>query len=111
MSAQGSTSGSASESEEGGSSLQLDSVSRGSSVSTGLREEYEDLLRYAVVAPVLDGKLGLVPKQPSTHSQVTSSRAPPTATTASRGTLQPESESDAHVLDRLRTYVRTCIYA
>ena len=33
------------------------SESRGSSVSTGLREEYEDLLRYAVVTPVIDGKL------------------------------------------------------
>lgn len=34
------------------SSPRLDSESRGSSVSTELREEYEDLLRYAVVVPV-----------------------------------------------------------
>ena len=32
------------------------SDSRGSSVSAGLREEYEDLLRYAVVAPKLNGR-------------------------------------------------------
>ena len=38
------------------SSLQALDESRGSSVSTELREEYEDLLRYAVVVPVLDAK-------------------------------------------------------
>lgn len=32
------------------------SNSRGSSASTGLREEYEDLLRYAVVTPLVGGK-------------------------------------------------------
>ena len=32
----------------------LSEESRGSSVSTQLREEYEDLLRYAVVAPVIN---------------------------------------------------------
>jgi len=31
--------------------------SKGSSVSTVLREEYEDLLRYAVVTPLLDSKV------------------------------------------------------
>ena len=31
--------------------------SKGSSVSSGLREEYEDLLRYAVVTPNFDGKI------------------------------------------------------
>ena len=31
--------------------------SRGSSVSTGLREEYEDLLRYAIVAPTTSGMM------------------------------------------------------
>ncbi len=30
------------------------SESRGSSVSSALREEYEDLLRYAVITPVVD---------------------------------------------------------
>ena len=31
--------------------------SKGSSVSTVLREEYEDLLRYAVVTPLVDSKV------------------------------------------------------
>ena len=39
------------------SSPEAPSGSRGSSVSTSLREEYEDLLRYAVVTPVLDGRV------------------------------------------------------
>lgn len=34
-----------------------DSYSRGSSISTGLREEYEELLQYAVVTPKFDGKI------------------------------------------------------
>jgi len=33
------------------------SYSRGSSVSTGLREEYEELLQYAVVTPKFDGRI------------------------------------------------------
>ena len=33
--------------------------SRGSSVSTGLREEYEDLLRYAIVAPTTSGMMSM----------------------------------------------------
>ena len=33
------------------------SYSRGSSISTGLREEYEELLQYAVVTPKFDGKI------------------------------------------------------
>ena len=47
------------------SSPEVGSESRGSSVSTGLREEYEDLLRYAVVTPTFTGKL---PPNP-THQQ------------------------------------------
>lgn len=38
--------------------------SRGSSVSTTLREEYEDLLKYAVVAPNFDGTVNRVPLAP-----------------------------------------------
>ena len=38
------------------SSLEARSESRGSSVSEGLREEYEDILKYAVVAPKLLGE-------------------------------------------------------
>ena len=41
-------------SSESISSPEVRSESRGSSVSTGLREEYDDLLRYAVVMPVLN---------------------------------------------------------
>ena len=45
-------------SSESVSSPEVISESRGSSVSTGLREEYEDLLRYAVVTPVLSTSVG-----------------------------------------------------
>ena len=48
------------------SSPEVGSESRGSSVSTGLREEYEDLLRYAVVTPTFAGKL---PPINPTHQQ------------------------------------------
>ena len=41
-------------SSESISSPEARSESRGSSVSTGLREEYDDLLRYAVVMPVVN---------------------------------------------------------
>ena len=43
-------------SEEGASASPPEepSVSRGSSVSSSLRDEYEDLLRYAVVTPIVD---------------------------------------------------------
>ena len=49
------------------SSPEQRSESRGSSVSAGLREEYEDLLKYAVVAPkLLDGSTTLPPTLPPT---------------------------------------------
>lgn len=49
------------------SSPEQRSESRGSSVSAGLREEYEDLLKYAVVAPkLLDGSTSLPPTIPPT---------------------------------------------
>ena len=55
-----------SSSSAGCSSPEQRSESRGSSVSAGLREEYEDLLKYAVVAPkLLDGSSSL-PKLPPT---------------------------------------------
>lgn len=44
------------------------SASRGSSVTTGLREEYEDLLRYAVVTPVLNTDVGEFPLIATTKS-------------------------------------------
>lgn len=51
---------STSSSAESASSPEVVSESRGSSVSTGLREEYEDLLRYAVVTPVLNASTSKV---------------------------------------------------
>ena len=46
------------------SSPELPSESRGSSVSPGLREEYEDILKYAVVAPKLLGESSQSPPPP-----------------------------------------------
>ena len=37
---------------------EVPSVSPGSSVSTTLKEEYEDLLKYAIVTPVLEPSMG-----------------------------------------------------
>ena len=59
--------------QEGGgescSSLEQRSESRGSSVSVGLREEYEDILKYAVVAPKLLGEGKTLPETlPPTHT-------------------------------------------
>ncbi len=53
------------------------SESRGSSVSSALREEYEDLLRYAVITPVVDlsGRKGT--SQPTTRIQHPPSPAVP----------------------------------
>ena len=53
------------------------SNSRGSSASTGLREEYEDLLRYAVVTPLVGGK-GRQPNLSTTSKQQPSTSAPKT---------------------------------
>ena len=50
--------------------------SKGSSVSTGLREEYEDLLRYAVVTPNFDGKIKGVLKQQSHNREPTPTSRP-----------------------------------
>ena len=51
------------------SSLEQRSESRGSSVSVGLREEYEDILKYAVVAPKLLGEGKTLPATlPPTHT-------------------------------------------
>ena len=98
------SSASSSPESEGRSSPERDSVSRGSSASTGLREEYEDLLRYAVVTPVLDRKL------PSKRTPLPRSQSP--APGATRGApLQTESErkdiktcSCTHIL-----HMSTCV--
>lgn len=71
--------------EEGASSPTICSESRGSSVSTEMREEYEDLLRYAVVMPTVgnDAANTAFPTIPSpskvVHPKPTSARSgPPT---------------------------------
>ena len=80
------------------SSPETRSESRGSSVSTGLREEYEDLLRYAVVTPKIES---LLPAKPTPKTSTKTHSAPPPPATlqprphtpprhASRGRLQPE---------------------
>ena len=55
------------------SSPEQRSESRGSSVSAGLREEYEDILKYAVVAPKLLGESSTLtaplPTTPPTERQ------------------------------------------
>lgn len=66
---------STSSSSEGISSPELVSESKGSSVSTELREEYEDLLRYAVVTPVLNVSAGGV--LPNTKTKKSNSSGPP----------------------------------
>lgn len=64
---------STSTSSAGGSSPEQRTESRGSSVSGGLREEYEDILKYAVVAPKLLGDSSILtaalPTTPSTQRQ------------------------------------------
>ena len=67
------------------SSPELGSESRGSSVSTGLREEYEDLLRYAVVTPAFTGK-----PPPNPAHQPPRPQSPPAG--AARGPVQAESK-------------------
>ena len=66
-------------SNSGSSSPELPSQSRGSSVSTSLREEYEDLLRYAVVTPALNGR---TPRQ---RSSATPSQRQTPGVVATRG--------------------------
>ena len=46
-------------------------------MTTGLREEYEDLLRYAVVTPVLNKSLGGLPATPQTYKNKSSGGPPP----------------------------------
>ncbi len=79
-----------SEDERGASSPEQRSESRGSSVSSGLREEYEDLLKYAVVTPVFDGKASASSRRVvmlSSHQPGPPSRLPGATLT---GGLQPE---------------------
>ncbi len=68
--------------ESPASSPNNDSYDRGSSVSSKMMEEYEDLLRYAVVTPNFNGSI-VAPKTRASHPIRTesSTRSPPTGTT------------------------------
>ena len=68
--------------ESPASSPNNDSYDRGSSVSSKMMEEYEDLLRYAVVTPNFNGSI-VAPKSRSSHpirSESSTLRPPPTGT-------------------------------
>ena len=67
------------------------SYSRGSSISTGLREEYEELLQYAVVTPKFDGKINNETVTRST--QITSTGPHVTSTSAAAQVIVDESPS------------------
>ena len=84
-----------SDSEGCSSTPEEGSYSRGSSISTGLREEYEELLQYAVVTPKFDGKINNETVTRST--QVTSTMPHVTATSAAAQVVvneSPSSEAD-----------------
>ena len=87
---------SASSSAESVSSPEAVSESRGSSVSTGLREEYEDLLRYAVVTPVLNAstvKSSKVLKNQSSGGPPPRSSPPPRPHTPPRHLSRSEAKA------------------
>ena len=87
---------SASSSSESVSSPEVVSESRGSSVSTGLREEYEDLLRYAVVTPVLNAstvKSSRVLKNQSSGGPPPRSSPPPRPHTPPRHLSRSEAKA------------------
>ena len=77
---------------EGSSSPEEGSYSRGSSISTGLREEYEELLQYAVVTPNFTGKINnneIVTRS----AQVTSTTPHVTASSAAAQVVVEETSS------------------
>ena len=79
---------------EGSSSPEDGSYSRGSSISTGLREEYEELLQYAVVTPKFDGKINN--NETVTRStQVTSTIPHVTASSAAAQVVVEETSSSS----------------
>lgn len=79
-----------SDSEGRSSTPEERSYSRGSSISTGLREEYEELLQYAVVTPKFDGKIN---NETVTRSQITSTVPHVTSTSAAAQVIVDESPS------------------
>lgn len=65
--------------------------SKGSSVSTVLREEYEDLLRYAVVTPMVDSKVVKHTQSPEKSSNLASPRREESVIENAVGTSQRHS--------------------
>ena len=73
------------------SSPRIRSESRGSSVSTDMREEYEDLLRYAVVVPVAqDAMIKFCASDQQERSTTVASTGAPTVAELSSSRVQPE---------------------
>lgn len=80
---------------EGTASPEESSYSRGSSISTGLREEYEELLQYAVVTPKFDGKIN---NETVTRSTQLTTTIPHVTTTSAAAQVSvnesPSSQTD-----------------
>ena len=85
---------------EGSVTPEEGSYSRGSSISTGLREEYEELLQYAVVTPKYDGKIN---NKTVTRSQISSTMPHVTTTSAAAQVMVEESPSSATSDDKVST--------
>ena len=86
---------------EGSVTPEEGSYSRGSSISTGLREEYEELLQYAVVTPKFDGKINNETVTRST--QVTNTMPHVTRTSAAAQVMVEESPSSDTSDDKVST--------
>ena len=86
---------------EGSVTPEEDSYSRGSSISTGLREEYEELLQYAVVTPKFDGKINNETVTRST--QISNTMPHVTTTSAAAQVMVEESPSSATSDDKVST--------
>ena len=91
---------------EGTSSPEEGSYSRGSSISTGLREEYEELLQYAVVTPKFDGKINNETVTRST--QIASAIPHVTNTSAAAAQVVVDESSSSPVTDDKQSGVFLC---
>ena len=83
---------------ESSSSPEEGSYSRGSSISTGLREEYEELLQYAVVTPNFTGKINNS-ETVTRSAQVTSTTPHVTASSAAAAQVVVEETSSSPTSD------------
>lgn len=95
---------SSSSEQRSASSPEVVSESKGSSVSTGLREEYEDLLRYAVVTPVVNASTTRTPKVLKNQC----SGGPPPRSSPPRPHTPPQHLSRAET--KLRGIYYVCMY-